>query len=120
MATRDTPWWSLWVAFDLLGLALFITAFLDRRPKLILDDRGILDKRLRIGVIPWAEIRSVDVRSLGGVNFIWLKRSETGSENPSGKALPLRADDLDVPAPVLAGLILERWHLCTGVEKVGA
>jgi hypothetical protein len=104
LATTRTGSGVLWVALESLGLVLFVWAFLDRRPKLILDDQGILDKRLRVGVIPWAEICSIDVRSLGGIDFVWLERCEMGRGDRTCKPLPLRADDLEVSAPVLGRL----------------
>src|SRR5438876_97609 len=35
---------------------LAVWLLLDSRPQLVLDDRGILDRRLRVGRIPWSRI----------------------------------------------------------------
>src|SRR6185369_521349 len=42
-------------------------------PVIILDEKGVLDKRLKVGVIQWADIRRLKSYSLSGANFISLE-----------------------------------------------
>ena len=47
--------WSSIVFFG--GCALIgVWQLVDRRPRIVVDDRGILDRTLRVGVIEWADI----------------------------------------------------------------
>jgi hypothetical protein len=54
------------------GLALIIlpARFLRRGPTVIIDHRGIEDRRLGIGIILWDDIASIDVQSIQSASFI--------------------------------------------------
>lgn len=64
-----------WVAVIVLVPVLIVKAL--RRegdePVIILDDEGILDKRLKVGVIRWSDIRRIECHNLHGADYISLQ-----------------------------------------------
>ncbi|MEW6734112.1 MAG: STM3941 family protein, partial [Acidobacteriota bacterium] len=46
---------------------------LDSRPRIIIDDQGILDRTLGVGLIPWNEIDAAYLNSINGNYFISLE-----------------------------------------------
>ena len=52
--------------------ALFIRQLFDSRPRLKIDERGINDRTLGVGLIPWSEITNAYVKSMQGNDFICL------------------------------------------------
>jgi hypothetical protein len=42
-------------------------------PVIILDETGLLDKRLKVGAIQWSDIRRIESHSISGANFISLE-----------------------------------------------
>ncbi len=63
-----------WVAVAFFGGGALISIWqiFDRRPRLLIDDEGIYDRTLGVGVIPWEEITGAYVRSIQGNDFICL------------------------------------------------
>jgi hypothetical protein len=57
-----------WVVAIVGGAAALIAAweFHDRRPRLVIDDRGVLDRRLAVGTIAWDDIQDVHVKRVNG------------------------------------------------------
>jgi len=56
------------------GCALVaVWQIIDTRPRLIIDDEGILDRTLGVGCIPWSEIQGASLRSIHGNDFICLE-----------------------------------------------
>jgi len=68
---RGAGWTSL-LFFGACG-ALFIRQLLDSRPRLIIDEHGINDRTLGVGLIPWPEITDAYVKTIRGGDFICLK-----------------------------------------------
>ena len=59
------------------GCALvFVRQLLDERPRIVIDDRGILDRTLRVGVVEWADIQGVYGNSINGNAFLCLDLSD--------------------------------------------
>lgn len=54
------------------AVVLFSWQLMDARPRLIVDDHGVFDRTLGVGVIPWSEITEAYVRSIKNVDFICL------------------------------------------------
>jgi len=52
--------------------AFFIWQLFDSRPRLKIDDAGINDRTLGVGVIPWVEITDAYVKSIKGNDFVCL------------------------------------------------
>jgi hypothetical protein len=67
--------WIGWMSIVFFGacIPLFAWQLVDSRPRLVLDDQGILDRTLGVGVIPWSEITGAYLRSIQGNNFICLE-----------------------------------------------
>jgi hypothetical protein len=68
----DAPVFWLIILFFGAGSPRFLWRLIDPRPRLVLDRRGILDRTLGVGIIPWDEITAVSVRRVGDVDFIGL------------------------------------------------
>jgi hypothetical protein len=52
--------------------AVFVRQLLDARPRLVLNDEGILDRTLKVGVIRWEDILGAEVAAISGQNFVAL------------------------------------------------
>lgn len=46
--------------------------FYDARPRVVIDDRGVLDRTFAIGVIPWGDITDVKVKRVQGRSQLCL------------------------------------------------
>jgi hypothetical protein len=53
-------------------VAVGIWQFVDTRPRLQITDKGILDRTLGVGLIPWADITGAYIRAVHGEHFICL------------------------------------------------
>lgn len=51
----------------------FIWQIADPRPRLIIDEQGVLDRKLGVGRIAWSDIRATYLKSIHGSDFICLK-----------------------------------------------
>lgn len=60
------------VVFFGAGAATFLWQVVDARPRLVIDERGVFDRTLGVGVIPWSEIVGVEARSMVGTPFVAL------------------------------------------------
>lgn len=67
--------WVGWAGIVFFGAcaAVFVRQLLDARPRLVIDDIGILDRTLGVGLIPWQDIAGAYLRSLQGNHFICLE-----------------------------------------------
>jgi hypothetical protein len=67
----------LWVlsAGTVIGIVQAVKQMSDRGPLIIINEEGINDKRLRMGVIRWSDIEGVRMHGLGGGYFISLELS---------------------------------------------
>jgi hypothetical protein len=63
-----------WAGIVFFGACALVSAwqFADARPRLSISERGILDRTMGIGLIPWSEIERAYVRSIAGNDFICL------------------------------------------------
>ncbi len=66
--------WIGWMSIILFGGCglVFIWQLLDSRPRLIIDDRGVFDRTLGIGAIPWSEIADAYPRTIASSSFVCL------------------------------------------------
>ncbi|HEX6188183.1 MAG TPA: STM3941 family protein [Pyrinomonadaceae bacterium] len=64
-----------WVAILFFGTGLVVSIWqiVDSRPRLIIDERGVLDRTLGVGRIAWSDIEAAYVRSISGNDFICLE-----------------------------------------------
>ena len=62
------------IAAGVLALVLAISAIRghDTDPCIIIDDKGVFDRRLQVGVIRWEDIRRIKSHSLSGAEYISL------------------------------------------------
>lgn len=67
--------WFGWLAilFFGSGIPIFIWQIADARPRLIIDEQGVLDRTLGVGRIAWSDIEAAYVRSINGNDFICLE-----------------------------------------------
>jgi hypothetical protein len=73
MVIRGKPFG--WAAIVFFGSAIpvFVWQIADSRPRLVIDERGVLDRTLGVGLIAWGDIRAAYVRSINGNDFICLE-----------------------------------------------
>jgi hypothetical protein len=66
-----------WLGVVFFGLAAVVIPLqlLRRGPVVIIDDSGVLDRRLGVGLIPWQDISSVSITQIRNQRFIslWLR-----------------------------------------------
>jgi hypothetical protein len=74
MADTTFEAWAGWPCIIFFGAAipLFIWQIIDRRPRLTINDLGINDRTMGVGLIPWSEIEDSYVKSIRGNHFICL------------------------------------------------
>jgi len=63
--------WSGVIFFG-FGLIVFLRQILDSRPRLVVDEQGIFDRTLSVGVIEWQDIEHAYLNSVVGNPFISL------------------------------------------------
>lgn len=77
MVARGKPddHWVGWlgIAFFGAGIPIFLRQIVDSRPRLVLDEQGIFDRTLGVGVIPWTEITGATLRAVHFNHFICLE-----------------------------------------------
>lgn len=74
----DGNWFGLAaIIFFGSGIPIFIWQLIDSRPRLIIDDNGILDRTLGVGRIAWSDIEAVYVQSISSNDFICLELKNT-------------------------------------------
>ncbi len=100
---------SPFFAVELLGfLACGVLAawlLVDSRPQIVLDDRGILDRRLRVGLIPWSRIGRAYVQPLGGLEMVWVEVLRDAPGGPGSERIPLRVTGLGITTDELLEMI---------------
>jgi hypothetical protein len=67
-----TSGWSAIIFFGACAI-IFLLQIIDSRPRLIIDENGIFDRTLSIGLISWSDIADAYVGSIKGQHFICLK-----------------------------------------------
>ena len=84
---KSTDAWIGWssIAFFGLGIPLFAKQLFDARPRVILDEAGVFDRTLGVGIIPWSEISGAYLKVIHGNAFICLvlKDSSRWTQNLS-------------------------------------
>jgi hypothetical protein len=55
------------------GIPIFIWQIADARPRLTIDEHGVVDRTLGVGRIAWSDIEAAYVRSINGNDFICLE-----------------------------------------------
>lgn len=65
------PWLGI-AFFGGLGIPTAVYQIRDTRPRLVIDREGVMDRTLRVGVIPWNEIVGARLVSCFGQEFIAL------------------------------------------------
>jgi hypothetical protein len=62
-----------WRGFFGLGFIAFPVTCFRSGPQVVINDEGIEDRRLKIGIIPWEDIQSLSIGSLNSVEFLCVK-----------------------------------------------
>lgn len=67
--------WIGWtnIVFFGAGAVLFVRQIVDTRPRVVIDENGIFDRTLGVGVIPWAAIVDARLQSVRSIPFICLE-----------------------------------------------
>ena len=61
------------IVFFGAGAIVFAMQVVDRRPRIVIDDQGILDRTLKVGRIEWEDIRAVFLKRSQGQPFLCLE-----------------------------------------------
>lgn len=67
--------WSGVIFFG-FALIVFLRQILDLRPRIIIDERGIFDRTLSVGIIEWQDVEHAYLNSVVGNPFISLVLSD--------------------------------------------
>jgi len=117
--------WTSILFFGACG-AVFIRQLFDFRPRLIIDEHGINDRTLGVGLIPWPEITDAYVKSIRGGDFICLKVRNPemwlGNLSPVKRAmikanLALGFTELNIN---LSGTNANTWQMLELIQKRSA
>lgn len=62
------------LAGGVVSIVLLISALRDdsKEPCIVIDEKGVFDRRLKVGVIRWEDIRRITLHSLSGAEYISL------------------------------------------------
>jgi hypothetical protein len=71
IAGKGFGWFA--ILFFGSGIPISIWQIADSRPRLIIDEHGVLDRTLGVGRIAWGDIEAAYVRSISGNDFICLE-----------------------------------------------
>jgi hypothetical protein len=113
--------WLIVVIFG-LGALNFAAYIFASRPRILINDEGVLDGTLGVGVIPWSDIADAHVKQIAGNNFIclelrdeqkWLSRLNSlrramtsANKAPGFTALNVNLSGLDVDATEVHEVIM--------------
>jgi hypothetical protein len=61
------------IGFSGGGAAMFAWQIFDARPRLVIDDRGVFDRTLNVGVIAWDDILDAQPAEISGQAFVALR-----------------------------------------------
>src|SRR5215469_3553013 len=66
--------WSGWASVVFFGAcsAVCIQQLFDLHPRITINDQGVDDRTLGVGIIPWSEITNAYVKSIKGNDFVCL------------------------------------------------
>jgi hypothetical protein len=73
MVSRGKPFGWVAIAFFGSGALVFVWQIVDRRPRLTIDQNGVIDRTLGVGRIVWSDIESAYLTSINGNGFICLE-----------------------------------------------
>lgn len=59
-----------------LGLIVFLRQIFDARPRIVVDERGIFDRTLSVGIIEWQDIEHARPNSVVGNPFISIRLTD--------------------------------------------
>ena len=69
------------------GAGITFWQLVDDRPRLVIDDAGILDRTIGVGLIAWSDIEGAYVKSIQGNDFICLELRDPDSYRVSQKGI---------------------------------
>ncbi|HMB90038.1 MAG TPA: STM3941 family protein [Rhodothermales bacterium] len=80
LLTGDTEAaWIAWLCVLFFGacVAVFLRQLFDNRPRIVMDERGITDRMLGVGLIAWSDIEDAYAASVNRNAFICLELRNT-------------------------------------------
>jgi hypothetical protein len=119
------------VAGGVLAVVLAISAIRGNNtdPCIIIDDKGVYDRRLQVGVIRWEDIRRITLHSLSGAEYISLDLHNMNTyeaRRPAWLRMTAKTQRLSGMSPIAIstnGLDIERAALLRlihqGCESIG-
>jgi hypothetical protein len=112
-----TSGWSAIIFFGACAI-IFLLQIIDSRPRLIIDENGIFDRTLSIGLISWSDIADAYVGSIKGQHFICLKlKDENIAKVISSANIALGFERININ---LSGLNVKPEQVCELIVKKAA
>src|SRR5262249_16643552 len=123
--SADPMAWATIIFFGACAL-VFIWQLIDTRPRLVIDDKGVYFRPLKMGVLPWTDIEDAYVNSINQQLFICLQLRDT--EKYLSKLSPLGRSLCSVNVALgftpisltLTGLDVDPYLLCDLIRKRAA
>lgn len=71
--------WVGWMSILFFGsmIPLFIWQLKDTAARLIINDQGVYDRTLKVGMIPWHDIQNAFIKEIAGNSFVCLELKNT-------------------------------------------
>ena len=117
LAGPSGPWVALKILLFVVIAPVLAWQWFDRRPRLVLDEQGLSGIRMGRLLIPWSDVRDVELRRLAGLDHIYVHFSVIGQATPTRRAI--LASDLELKAVDLVRAIRERAKLESAVKSAG-
>ena len=121
-----------WIAGSVIAVSLIYRAIKgdSNDPVIILDEQGIFDRRLKVGVIRWADIRRAVPYSLQGIEYIsldlhdmkiyearrpiWLRVMSKGQRLMGMSSVSILANGLEIDPETLVDMVHEGCGVVSG------
>ena len=78
--SENVFFWRLCIGIFFLGTPVFLWQIFDSRPRLILDEDGVIDRRLGVGKIFWKDIKGLSVRTAYKNDCVCLYMDEDSNQ----------------------------------------
>ena len=69
-----------WIGTFVLTSSISLWQIFDSRPRLILDEDGVIDRTLGVGKLFWKDIKGLSVRTVYKNNFVCLQMDEDSNQ----------------------------------------
>lgn len=79
-----------WIGTFVLTSSIFLWQIFDSRPRLILDEDGVIDRTLGVGKIFWKDIKGLSVKTVYKNDFVCLQMDEDSNQRYLSNLSPIK------------------------------